>query len=459
MTRFDDSLPRLCSVAVRYVGEDGLSASAVIREAAGRLSLVLSKAIESPRLEALTKELRDQLGRYAREDRLVADLREPGAEQLLSEAMSEPPINVDGWAIHLLDRRIVGADWLRLPSPSGSKVPRIVFSSVKGGVGRSTALCVVAAHLSRRGRRVLAIDFDLEAPGIGTMLLNKRELSEFGTLDYFVESGLSNVDEQFLGNLSADSFLGAFGARVTVVPAIGTRTLISPENALAKIARAYLEVPQESGPAKTLTEQLRELLAAFEGAGAYDAVLIDSRAGLHETAASVILGIGAEVLFFGLDQPQTFQSYRLLMGHLARFSVEPDEDWRERLCFVHAKAPDSQNEREEAAARFNSLYDPLLKETTLVSAPEYLTADDFALEWEDEEQLDAASEFEKPPILYVLEDDRYRSFDPISNRKILDAPLYTASFNSVLEYVDSILGLEEAADSSSPDFKFTLESE
>src|SRR5260221_286919 len=134
MTRFDDSLPRLCSIAVQYVGEDCLSASAVIREAAGRLSLVLSKTIEPRRLDALTKELHDELGRYAREDRLVADLREPGAKQLLTEAMSEPPIKVDGWAIHLLDRRIVGADWLRLPSPSTSNVPRIVFSSLKGGV-------------------------------------------------------------------------------------------------------------------------------------------------------------------------------------------------------------------------------------------------------------------------------------------------------------------------------------
>ncbi|HRO59997.1 MAG TPA: TIR domain-containing protein [Burkholderiaceae bacterium] len=40
------------------------------------------------------------------------------------------------------------------------------FYSYKGGVGRSMALANVADILSRRGLRVLMIDFDLEAPGI-----------------------------------------------------------------------------------------------------------------------------------------------------------------------------------------------------------------------------------------------------------------------------------------------------
>ena len=38
--------------------------------------------------------------------------------------------------------------------------------SYKGGVGRSMALANVAAVLSQLGRRVLIVDWDLEAPGI-----------------------------------------------------------------------------------------------------------------------------------------------------------------------------------------------------------------------------------------------------------------------------------------------------
>lgn len=42
----------------------------------------------------------------------------------------------------------------------------ITFYSYKGGVGRSMALANVAALLASKGRRVVMIDFDLEAPGL-----------------------------------------------------------------------------------------------------------------------------------------------------------------------------------------------------------------------------------------------------------------------------------------------------
>ena len=45
------------------------------------------------------------------------------------------------------------------------------FYSFKGGVGRTMALVNVAVELAQRGRRVLAVDFDLEAPGIDTFEL------------------------------------------------------------------------------------------------------------------------------------------------------------------------------------------------------------------------------------------------------------------------------------------------
>ena len=42
------------------------------------------------------------------------------------------------------------------------------FYSFRGGVGRTMSLVNIAAHLAETGRRVLIVDFDLEAPGIGT---------------------------------------------------------------------------------------------------------------------------------------------------------------------------------------------------------------------------------------------------------------------------------------------------
>ena len=42
------------------------------------------------------------------------------------------------------------------------------FYSFKGGVGRTMALVNAAVKLVQGGRRVLVVDFDLEAPGLDT---------------------------------------------------------------------------------------------------------------------------------------------------------------------------------------------------------------------------------------------------------------------------------------------------
>src|SRR5438876_4794381 len=44
----------------------------------------------------------------------------------------------------------------------------ITFYSFKGGVGRTLATLNVAVELAKAGRRVLVVDFDLEAPGLDT---------------------------------------------------------------------------------------------------------------------------------------------------------------------------------------------------------------------------------------------------------------------------------------------------
>src|SRR5258708_2382219 len=52
----------------------------------------------------------------------------------------------------------------------------ITFYSYKGGVGRTMALANVATLLALWGRRVLVVDWDLEAPGIEHFLLPESEI-------------------------------------------------------------------------------------------------------------------------------------------------------------------------------------------------------------------------------------------------------------------------------------------
>jgi MinD-like ATPase involved in chromosome partitioning or flagellar assembly len=46
---------------------------------------------------------------------------------------------------------------------------RVTFYSLRGGVGRSTALAYAARILASRGYKVIAVDMDLEAPGLSTL--------------------------------------------------------------------------------------------------------------------------------------------------------------------------------------------------------------------------------------------------------------------------------------------------
>ncbi|MBF0373082.1 MAG: tyrosine-protein kinase family protein [Alphaproteobacteria bacterium] len=434
--RFDSSLSILTAILSRRFSPEQVARAALIRDASGRLSAIMADRMGAEVLGEVATEIRDELKTYARPDATIRDADATGARRLLDEAAQVPPVIVNDMAIRLLDRRIVGSEWLKPPARTATGIPRVVFASVKGGVGRSTALSVVAAHLSQRGRRVLVVDFDLEAPGLGTMLLNEDAMPPFGTLDYLVENGLSDIDGTFLADMSGDSFLGSEGGRVAVIPAVGKATFDNASSALSKIARAYLDKPDDSGSVLTLTDQLRQMIGLFEATGAYDAVLIDARAGLHETTPAAILGLGADVLLFGTDQPQTFLGYRLLFAALARFPVDPEDDWRERLNFVHAKASDDDDKLKTASERFTSLYNLLIAPARPAHEEiEPLTAADFDVEWTDATPQDDEP-FSPPQILRVLDDARYRDFDPLSDRRLLETGTRAATFADLIAYID-----------------------
>lgn len=68
----------------------------------------------------------------------------------------------------------------------------VTFYSYKGGVGRSTALANVAGLLAQQGRRVLMVDFDLEAPGLDSFEEFQLETNQPGLVEYvsaYLDSG------------------------------------------------------------------------------------------------------------------------------------------------------------------------------------------------------------------------------------------------------------------------------
>lgn len=344
-----------------------------------------------------------------------------------------------------MDRRLVGADWLRPPSPAAPPPPRFVFASLKGGVGRSTALCVAAAELAARGQRVLAVDLDMEAPGLGAMLLDEKTVPEFGLIDALVESGLSPLDDGFLADLVGPSALADRRGRIDVVPAFGSRSLRNAGDVLAKIARAYADHVSAEGKVSTILDQVSSLVERLRSSQRYDAVLVDARAGLHETAAAAILGLGAEVFLFGLDEPQTFQGYAALLAHLSRFVPHdgPIPEWISRLTMVQGRAASVESRiafSEKCGTLFESIGLKSKSSGSTIAATVPLPAEPFFnVPWDEEERdedLSIGDDYGPSGPLAILEDDRFRLFHPAIRNELLSEQTYRSSYGNFLDNIN-----------------------
>ncbi len=424
--RYDDALPLFVALTAEFLGEAALDIHAFLRDADGTVTLILRTEVDPSSRSHLERAAVERLGGYAAKDPVAtpSDLFDPRLENPDRDLFE--PVDFGGTKriVRLVERRIIGQDWLRGIQQPLPRVPSIiVFASHKGGVGRSTALSVASAEFASRGRSILAIDLDLEAPGLGGVFLPTHDLPTFGVLDYYVENSRELIDNSFLRSMLAISPLTNGRGQVTIVPAIGQRCRDFPQNVIGKLARAYLgdvETTGSDGEPLTFLDQTRTMIAALCERDRYDAVFVDARAGLNETTAAAVQGLGADVLFFGVDTPQTWEGYRYFLSHLARFKPQPggDEDWRYRLKMIHAKASADPKAwagfRDRAFELYaDHLYDEADEAGGEIAAP-------FSFDLDDRE----APHYAWP----ILMDQTYYEFDPLARREQVMESIYARTF-------------------------------
>jgi len=446
---FDDALPGFAAIVANAWGQDALDDNIFLRDFAGKLTFIVNdKSITRDERISLAEIVSSTLYPYIEDGEFSVTTAEDLFDEKLSDTRNANKINLRHelytGSIWLIDRRIVGADWLRVPTKPQNTSTRLVFASIKGGVGRSTALCVLASHLASAGKRVLSIDMDLEAPGLGSMLLTEETLPDFGLLDYFVERNISKISDEFILDLISPSWLGKGKGRIDVIPAIGRRSLENPENVLSKIARAYLSdnnSSAENKEATTFSDHLSELVEEIEKRNAYDIILIDSRAGLHETSAAPIIGLGAQVLFFGINQEQTFSGYKLLLSHLSTLKITKEDDWRERITFVQAKASLDDFQKSNFEEQINNLLKTYLWPETIEKekTPDLVSLrNEFDIVW-SEKPVEIEEKEIQSSCLVILDDQRYHGFDPLKDRSALEERIYFETFGSFVQNVTELL--------------------
>lgn len=349
--RFDDALAAACQFVRDHFPALG-PRQVLLRDVYGYIAVLIDRPVDGELL-AWRSALHASLGGYSPGEEAV--LVGHGDMATLEEVLSDPdalPADDQEPVVQLVERQIIGRDWSQGSAVTSASPPRVVFFGIKGGVGRSTALAMVAWHLAQKKKRVLVVDLDLESPGVSTLLVPHEDLPRFGVVDWLVESAVGQGDRSLVDDMFASSPLSMDSpGQIFVVPAGGRQ----PGSYAAKLARAYLSATSPGGDLLSFTERLDELLRSLTSFREVDVVLLDSRAGLHEIGAAAVTRLGAQSLLFATGNAQTFWAYETLFHELRR-SPQRARALRENLKLVSAMIPSSGRE-EYLGALLERAYD------------------------------------------------------------------------------------------------------
>jgi MinD-like ATPase involved in chromosome partitioning or flagellar assembly len=427
---FDESLPRAARIVRNLLSNVPADAVRFVRDMTGRVFVVVPDSVDQATLSELQNQIAQELGPYS-PGRSAGVARR--SETLSPESLFEEPIlvvQVDDQPAFLIERRVSGQEWVQSPGAHERHPPRVTFYSLKGGVGRTTALLLWARDLVAAGRRVLLIDLDLEAPGIAAHVLPTDERPTFGVVDWLVEDLVGRADETMVRELWIESPLAE---GLMVVPAAGRRTQEHANSYIAKLARVYLDGDIDDRPVGFAC-RVRRLLQSLERDLQPDVVMLDSRAGLHESAAATVLHMDAEVLMFAVDMPATWEGYTYLFDHLKEVAqAAPSRSgWRERLKMVHARAEGTRDEQRRFVSRafglwVDTLYDELPADLDVVpdEAFSFEEGDEAAPHWP----------------LTILRSDRFERFSPLDHLSQVGENAVRESFGSFFDGLTSrVLG-------------------
>lgn len=210
----------------------------------------------------------------------------------------------------------------------------VTFYSFKGGVGRTMALVNMATKLAMTGKRVLIVDFDLEAPGIPTFSLTAPKTESKGLVEYICEyrhSGEAPAVQDF--TYSANKFEG--GGEIIVMPA--GRHDASYSSRLNSIDwRALYD--QEDG--YLFFEDLKSQWNQFIFP---DYVLIDSRTGHSDVEGICTRQLPDAVCLLFFPNDQNLQGLKRVVANVRAQNKESTRD-AISMHFVVSNVPDLDDE-------------------------------------------------------------------------------------------------------------------
>jgi MinD-like ATPase involved in chromosome partitioning or flagellar assembly len=219
------------------------------------------------------------------------------------------------------------------------------FYSFKGGVGRTLALVNVAVELARTGRRVLLVDFDLEAPGLHTFDALKPTSPQAGMVEYVSE---------FVATLTAPS-VAPFVYEVAGVTQENGRLWVMPagkgDNAYrSKLAAINWQDLYSRYDGYLLFEDLK---MQWQTVYRPDYVLIDSRTGHTEVEGICTRQLPDAVVCLFFPNEQNLEGLRQVVGDIRAEATGPRHK-KIQLHFVMSNVPDLDDEEQILTTRMET---------------------------------------------------------------------------------------------------------
>lgn len=193
-----------------------------------------------------------------------------------------------------------------------SELPRLIsFYSYKGGVGRTLALVQTAYLLAKKGKNVLMLDLDIEAPSLHDIFSDKINLDK-GIVDYLYEQEFSGDKTE----IELDNIVSSIKVDETLEGNLYT----IPAGVLS--AEYIYKLTQLKPKFLSQKEYLSVLLKKVKEKLDIDLVLIDSRTGINDWGAFSILDMADEVFFFAYPNEENFNGTKVIVDLLKNLQLK-----------------------------------------------------------------------------------------------------------------------------------------
>ena len=327
MINFDETVAKTQELVKKWDLYDETETVTIIRDVYGKIALLLEMKTENGREKTVPKQKKNELlqslktglGSYCQNQIYYNKECDIDILKIMVQEIKQKRFPMEGkW--YLLERGIAKKAWIDRnyeenaiwpydEAKDGKKPKVVTFYSFKGGMGRTTALAATALCMAAKGKNILMIDTDVEAPGLASLFQNEENCRQPGVVDYLLERNLKDTPipmEDYITQVGTSLFPGEIE---------GTLFLISSGNVqedyLQKLARIDF---QDTVPGKLKAHICQLICDAVLKVGqlgkTVDYVFLDARAGFHDMGGIVPTQIPHGVVVFGKDSRQSWEGTR-----------------------------------------------------------------------------------------------------------------------------------------------------